>query len=239
MKTNFIEDFKSSEYFKTFFDNPDIVMAFLAGSRATELENDASDFDIVVIYRSGAKNPNKGLYLKYDNKVAHFYYRPFNNFLGNYYTATGSLISLFQFAETTKLSVLYKNDKYKDLIEKLFEKQFSLANIAQLKFAKNYEDLINAAAQNRVLSSEHYSKMVYHLVYISNRLSHVKSPKQTMLAIKHCAQTGLSEEEEAYAVERLSNLKYFIDNYSMEDLVVKMEEETKELLKLEAELNGN
>jgi hypothetical protein len=239
MKANFIKDFTASSYFKTFFDNPDIIMAFLAGSRGTELEDDASDYDIVVIYNSKAKNPNKGLYLKYNNNIVHFYYIPFNRFLGNYYTATGSLISLFQFVETTKLSLLYKNDNYKALIKKLFEKQFGLARIAQLKFAKNYEDIINSVAQNQTLSVEHYSKIIYHLVYVSNKLSHLQNPKQLMLAIKHCAQTGLTEEEDAYVAERLSNLKYFIDNYSMEDLVSKMAEETKEVLEMEATLNDS
>ena len=239
MNDNFIQDFKNSKYFNTFFSNPNIIMAFLAGSRSTCLENDYSDYDVVIIYKTGASNPNKGLYLKYNNKLVHFYYRPLASFLGNYYTATGSLVSLFQFIETTKLSILYVNDKYKQLVKKLFEKQFSLARIAQLKFAKNYEELITAVANTQTILLENYSKIIYHLVYISNKLSHVQNPKQLMLAIKHCTQTGLSEEEHDYVVERLTNLRYFIDNYSMEDLVTKMGEETKELLELEAKLNGS
>ncbi len=239
MKTNFINDFKESEYFKTFFSSPDIMMAFVAGSRSTGLENNNSDYDIVIIQKSGSKLLDKGLYLMYENNAVHFYYMTLKQFLGNYYMATGSLVSLFQFIETTKKSILFENPEYKPLIKKIFEKQFKLAHIAQLKFAKNYEDLIDTVVKTQVLNPEFYSKIIYHLVYISNRLSHIKSPRPLMLAIKHCAQTGLSEEEDAYVIDRLSNLKYFIDNYSMEDLVIKMGEETKELLELEATINGN
>ena len=108
MNTKFIADFKESEYFKTLFDNPNIIMAFIAGSRSTGLENTSSDYDIVVIQKSGSKSLDKGLYLMYENNAVHFYYMSLKQFLGNYYTATGSLISLFQFIETTKKLVLKK-----------------------------------------------------------------------------------------------------------------------------------
>lgn len=237
MMTNFIADFKESQYFKTFFDDPNIILAFIAGSRSTGLEDSNSDYDIVVIRKSGSKFLDKGLYLMYENKAVHFYYLTFKQFLSNYYTATGSLVSLFQFIETTKKSLLFENPAYKGLIKKLFEKQFSLGQIAQLKFAKNYDDLITEVVNTQSISPERYSKIIYHLVYISNRLSHIANPKQKLTAIKHCSETDLTLEEQAYVVERLSNLKYFIDNYSMEDLVAKMAEETKSLLELEAELN--
>jgi predicted nucleotidyltransferase len=200
-------------------------MSFLEGSRIFGAQDERSDYDIVIVTDPKFPIIDKGLYLTYCGVKVHFYYRTIDKLIGNYYTNFSGLITLVQLRDVARDELIYENENYKDLIERLFERKSALSKLAMLKYAKSYDRILEAAKSQKVIDSKDYSKDLYHLCYISYRLSYEAIDIDLLKSIKRCKTEGISEDLMATVVDRLIRLKRMSDFYTIDELVAQTEPE--------------
>lgn len=222
---NFVQDLKNTSYYSYLYDNEDIIMSFVTGSRLINANDLFSDFDIIIVTRSAVNVNDTGIRFKYkDLYTVHFYYHTIDQLLANTYTLTENVLALMSIGDLDRSDLIYENPEYADFIARFFEMKMAISKIAMLKYVKNYTNVLTDVASTNLLDLQYYHKYLYKLCYCYYRIARVEQDMHILLQAKNCANEGLDSASIEKIIEILKALKIIIDYYSMEDLVAQFEQ---------------
>lgn len=91
MLSEFISDFRNTQYFKQILEDNKVILLYVAGSRILDITDERSDYDLVAVVDS-AQNSESNCILTYDGKRVHWYLRPVSEFICGYGTGFSSAL---------------------------------------------------------------------------------------------------------------------------------------------------
>lgn len=212
---DFITKFKQTSYYKNLFEEAgsDILLMYVGGSRGRKLENEFSDYDIIIITLDGKYvDLFKQTYVTYNDKHVHWYYCPvkwfFNSKCNSLYDYTGILT----LKDVSDDIILYKNPKYEGLIDELFKLKTELIHSACYSIFDFGKEYMTDAISNSYIPSESSTKDLYFLClasyYLFDEPFDVDFLKALSL-IKH--GIPISDDYKKKALERLTLIKNHIE----------------------------
>lgn len=171
----FISDFTSSSYYKQIITTyPEVVAAYIGGSRVYGLENEHSDYDITVIVNedSAFYNPIGQHYLTYKGTTVHWYFLTVNQLLSEDYIDIYEYLGRLTLCQVNKNNTfIYKNPKYENLLTFLLVKCDTLAKIWSTRIfqesPQKIEKLIKAVNQEYTSKDYKFIKRTYFLMLAS------------------------------------------------------------------------
>ena len=208
---NIMHEFMTSSFYKELFNEKEIIMIYIGGSRSTDILDNNSDYDIVILtYDNDYHNVNKYAYILYKNNIKiHWYYDPINELFNiiNHDCIYGCM----QIKNLRDDIVLYKNPKYNDIIDNLIKIKDDLSHISCYKYFNFNKKYIESILIDGYIKEEKYSKLLYHLCLASYYITGETPDKDFLRSIKHIKQQAIREEYKGLVIERLNIYKKYIE----------------------------
>ncbi len=205
-----IKKFQKSSYYKFLIDRDDIILIYISGSRITGLEDECSDYDIVILVANGEYDDcSRYVHVRYKNTIGiHWYYHPLDVY---FTTKNNTCTAVIQLRNLCDDVILYKNPKYDIIINKLYQYKDKLSNIQIYSFLNKYKNCVNNIITDGFLKEDYYSKYLYHLCLASYYILNDKPDKEFLKNLKHIYYNKISKKYELLTIKRLKLYRDFIE----------------------------
>lgn len=212
--TEFIEAFKNTTYYKKLFNSTEVLAIVILGSHSTELFDSGSDYDINVLTLGGQFiNASEYEYLIYKNKKVHWYFVPLADLFVHNYSHSLRYVALMQMQNLHDGLVIYKNHKYKKILDMIFASKDTFSLIGMHRLYEARKSFIDDILVNDRISNKHCTKGIYHLCLASYYITQEKPDKEFLitLKLKLIDETSVSEEYKRLIIDRLKIYKTFVE----------------------------
>lgn len=203
MINQFIADFKNSHTYSELITDENVLCIYIAGSNCTGLNDEHSDYDLVVLTLEGDFiDVSQTLYLTYKGKKVHWYYFPLKGFFDMSYEGL-TLLCPIQLRKFSENLVIYQNLKYLNLLEKLLMKKNEISTLAIYRLFETYKNKIDKIlTQNEILFSD-YSKFIYHLCFGTYYLLNEDPNIEFLKDLKWILRRQIKDETKSQAIKYL------------------------------------
>lgn len=209
----FIEAFRQTSYYHTIIQKENVVAVYIAGSRAFDIVDERSDYDLQVITMDGEyEDVSKKYYLTWRGVKVHWYTVPIPELTKYGHYDSMRYVGINALRHYRPELVIYENPKYADILQAIYDHRDEISNIGIYYFyyyAKSYIDRILDAGE---ILECHHSKRIYHLCIASYLITGDEMDKDFLLSIKRIRWQPVPEEYKRLAVERLRKLKECIES---------------------------
>ena len=174
-----MKEFQQSIFYRELFNNRDIILIYIGGSRCTQLQDEKSDYDLIVVTKNGVyEDAHKYVYLLYKNNTKiHWYYTPIKYLFRENCVSNITGVQIRNLRENI---ILYKNPKYLSMIDALIENKNNLSNIHCYTYFNNNKDYIKSIIDQNHVSEKSYTKNLYHIClasyYVKNETPDQEDP---------------------------------------------------------------
>lgn len=215
---NFIDEFKTTNFFKELCNKDNIIFIYIGGSRMWNIDDDISDFDICVFNSEKYDNPDNYILndMKYKDVHGHFYWdNIYNSLLGpigglKWYKCYRGIT----LGNIKKDHILYLNPEYKKLMEYILNNQDNIFKISLYYSYKLQEECISSKCDLTTFDNINCRpKYLAHFLLYSYRLTGEKIEYDFVKKIKRLDEKDLTEGDKKYVSERLKIIKEFADSY--------------------------
>lgn len=209
----FIEAFRQTSCYRAIVQQENVVTVFIGGSRACDIVDERSDYDLQVITTGGEyEDVSKKYYLTWRGVKVHWYIIPIPELTkwGSYNLMRyGGINALRCYSSRV---VVYENPKYADVLQAICDHRDEISNIGIYHFyyhAKSYIDRILDVGE---ILECHHSKRIYHLCFSSYLITGDEIDKDFLRSIKRIRWQPVPEEYKRLAVDRLRKLKACVES---------------------------
>lgn len=215
MTEQFINDLKASPYFGRILNGHDVIMISLTGSRLIDMDDERSDFDLIVITNDQEREEYVSEFLTYYTKKVHWHYVPVTKLIanedGNLLTCNGEV----EFVGLSEQKILYANPKHINVINFLQEKKDTVALVGAYGLVRFHNNLISRILNANEIKQEDHCKYIYHLCFASYVLLSEIPDKSFLTKIKRIRWRTVSDEHKSLAVERIRLLYNFVAEHPL------------------------
>lgn len=217
----FIEDLKNSEYFHKYVTNEinpnDIVGIYIAGSAGLGIEDEYSDYDLVVIttkYIPELHCYEESARLKYKGRVVHWYYQPLSYLFSFWDIDTLDVLCKVQFDFFFRNTTIYENPIHTSLILKLDSMRTKISKLACYAFLKFNQIKIRGIVNKNSILKRDYTKLIYHWCVASCYLLDKPLEVSCLREIKRIRHHSVSDEHKQLAIQILKEGINYLDSNS-------------------------
>jgi predicted nucleotidyltransferase len=215
---NFIADFQSSGIIDQICAEYDVVMIWVSGSTALGIVDEESDYDLGVLitdnvqFSKSEKTPIYFRYKKEDNRAVQYIFNTFEDVFAEICRerlAPYRYLGWAQFINIKEEHIIYKNNKYLDIIDQLILNKESISHNAIHTFVNYVDDAILSIHTPRDIFRVPWGKMLSHLVWCADILT--KRPVDTALLLR--LKRNPEEEPDAATTADIFNKLLFLQEY--------------------------
>lgn len=211
MNSDFATEFQNSAFYHKLFDDQDVVMIYIAGSRICNVIDERSDYDLIVLTNNEDQdNPSEFLMYKY--KKVHWYWRNVDTFIETGGTYPMRYYGNVLFGYICDDCIIYKNEKYTDRINQLLEHKHEIGLNGAKLFYESQKQLVESICKKSKIDESDYTKFLGHLCVTSYYVLNEPVDSSVVLPAKRIRWQPVSDEIKAKIVERLRLLKNFIES---------------------------
>lgn len=211
MNSDFATEFQNSAFYHKLFDDQDVVMIYIAGSRICNVIDERSDYDLIVLTNNEDQD-NPSEFLMYKDKKVHWYWRNVDTFIETGGTYPMRYYGNVLFGYICDDCIIYKNEKYTDRINQLLEHKHEIGLNGAKLFYESQKQLVESICKKSRIDESDYTKFLGHLCVTSYYVLNEPVDSSVVLPAKRIRWQPVSDEIKAKIVERLRLLKNFIES---------------------------
>lgn len=211
MNSDFSTEFQNSSFYHKLFDDQDVVMIYIAGSRICNVIDERSDYDLIVLTNNEDQD-NPSEFLMYKDKKVHWYWRNVDTFIETGGTYPMRYYGNVLFGYICDDCIIYKNEKYTDRINQLLEHKHEIGLNGAKLFYESQKQLVESICKKSRIDESDYTKFLGHLCVTSYYVLNEPVDSSVVLPAKRIRWQPVSDEIKAKIVERLRLLKNFIES---------------------------
>ena len=211
MNSDFATEFQNSAFYHKLFDDQDVVMIYIAGSRICNVIDERSDYDLIVLTNNEDQD-NPSEFLMYKDKKVHWYWRNVDTFIETGGTYPMRYYGNVLFGYICDDYIIYKNEKYTDRINQLLEHKHEIGLNGAKLFYESQKQLVESICKKSRIDESDYTKFLGHLCVTSYYVLNEPIDASVVLPAKRIRWQPVSDEIKAKIVERLRLLKNFIES---------------------------
>lgn len=211
MNSDFATEFQNSAFYHKLFDDQDVVMIYIAGSRICNVIDERSDYDLIVLTNNEDQD-NPSEFLMYKDKKVHWYWRNVDTFIETGGTYPMRYYGNVLFGYICDNCIIYKNEKYTDRINQLLEHKHEIGLNGAKLFYESQKQLVESICKKSRIDESDYTKFLGHLCVTSYYVLNEPVDSSVVLPAKRIRWQPVSDEIKAKIVERLRLLKNFIES---------------------------
>lgn len=211
---SFISDFKQSNYFNRLFVNHNVIMIYLSGSRLSEIIDNRSDYDLMVIVEDTDDVNPPYEFLTYEDKKVHWYYRRISEFIETENSnETMKCFGNVLFANIKEDKIIYENKDYEEQIEVLKKNSSKIGILGCYTLHNTQKSLIEDILKEGNILEKHHTKFLYYLCYSYCLLTNETINTDFISKIKRIRWQPVSQDYKDLAVTKLTQLKTYITEH--------------------------
>lgn len=211
MNSDFATEFQNSAFYHKLFDDQDVVMIYIAGSRICNVIDERSDYDLIVLTNNEDQD-NPSEFLMYKDKKVHWYWRNVDTFIETGGTYPMRYYGNVLFGYICDDCIIYKNKKYTDRINQLLEHKHEIGLNGAKLFYESQKQLVESICEKSRIDESDYTKFLGHLCVTSYYVLNEPVDPSVVLPAKRIRWQPVSDEIKAKIIERLRLLKNFIES---------------------------
>lgn len=211
MNSDFATEFQNSAFYHKLFDDQDVVMIYIAGSRICNVVDKRSDYDLIVLTNNEDQD-NPSEFLMYKDKKVHWYWRNVDTFIETGGTYPMRYYGNLLFGYICDDCIIYKNEKYTDKINQLLEHKHEIGLNGAKLFYESQKQLVESICEKSRIDESDYTKFLGHLCVTSYYVLNEPIDASVVLPAKRIRWQPVSDEIKAKIIERLRLLKNFIES---------------------------
>ena len=211
MNSDFATEFQNSAFYHKLFDDQDVVMIYIAGSRICNVIDERSDYDLIVLTNNEDQD-NPSEFLMYKDKKVHWYWRNVDTFIETGGTYPMRYYGNVLFGYICDDCIIYKNEKYTDRINQLLEHKHEIGLNGAKLFYESQKQLVESICKKSRIDESDYTKFLGHLCVTSYYVLNEPVDSSVVLPAKRIRWQPVSDEIKAKIIERLRLLKNFIES---------------------------
>jgi hypothetical protein len=211
---DFINAFKKTSYYQGLFNSSEVLLIYLAGSINVGITDGRSDYDIVILTSDSEHiYASRYEYLLYNGKKVHWYYRSIKHFFEADHKDSLAYIGTMLVRNIREDLIIYKNPKYSDTLQKLYEIKDRLSALGIYRLFEVQKAYIDEILNNGKVLEKHHTKYLYHLSLASYYLTGEELDKDFLRVLKRIRTQSVPEEYKQLAIERLKIYKNYINSH--------------------------
>lgn len=215
----FINEFMKTPYFFKYVvteEDLDSVMGiYVAGSTSLGIEDEYSDYDIVILTAKPLVNKKffeEYVRLKYKGRPMHWYYDDISYLFDLQDADNTNILGKVHFSKWFRITTIYENPKYLDLLAKLDSIKNSISICASYAFLNAQRPLLNKLTSQNNILKEDYNKFIYQCCFASCYLTNTQLDIDCLREIKRIYWNPVSQEYKDLAIQFLNGGINFIEN---------------------------
>lgn len=225
----FISDFKKSGIIEWLSEKYDIIFIWITGSRAVNLDDSDSDYDLGVLVADKIETPRdhehitSGKYLKDPEKHIHFRV----NTLKDVYSYLEKVPFIFydylgwaQFGSFDESHIIYVNPKYQEILDELVANKHLISKRAAYAYLTTFNPVLNTLADGKLPNGVLPKFIAYFLLCLSI-ISEEAAIHEQLLKIKQTPLEQLSDSDKLYIATKASVARQLITEYIPPELSLK------------------
>lgn len=211
--SEFINDFKSTIYYKQIIKQPNIIGIIISGSRSIGAADEESDYDLLILTDDSEYVEAHPIeYLKYNNSTVHWYYYPIQKLLYLEHKITLEYSAMLQVgAAIEKDAIIYWNPQYKSLYMNLKKYHSNLTLLGAYALYFKQSDYIKQCLNNGIIK-QNYSKYIYHLCFAAYKILQKNPNMEFLKAVKRIKQKTINNDQKNLILELFQNYQIYIYN---------------------------
>lgn len=215
MDNEFATEFQNSAFYHILFDNQDVVMIYVAGSRICNVIDERSDYDLIVL-TNNEDDDNPNIFLMWKGRKIHWYWRNIDTFMENGNTYPARYYGNLLFGYIHDDCIIYKNEKYADKINDLLNNKRDIAINGAKLFYNAMKPLVERICEKSRIDEFDYTKYLGHLCVTSYYVLNEPIDCDVVLPAKRIRWQPVDEDTNGKIIERLRLLKDFIETKSQQ-----------------------
>lgn len=220
MLEEFVKELKNSPYFSKYILNDievdDIVGIYIAGSTSLKIEDEDSDYDIVVLTTKAlpkTKFFSEYVRLKYKGRPMHWYYDSIDYLFDLTDSDTLDILGKVHFDQFFRAITIYENPKYSELLSKLEAIKAKISTLAGYCFLNAQRPRINKLITQNCILKEDHNKLLYQCCFASYYLTNTPINIDFLRELKRIYWNPVKQEYKDLTIEVLkSGLEYINNN---------------------------
>lgn len=232
--TQFIEDFKTSPIFKGILNDNAVepIMIWVSGSVLTGSADSSSDYDVCILVKNIPQDDPNSPWTIYGRPGSYFmWYKPQSKKVEWIYTDINDIISAStvtplvnsgwaQIKFLSEEAIIYKNQKYLDFINTLFEKKEDIFRNSLYLFIKSAQyHTINGKLEELIYEDPSQpNKLLAHICLVAELLQNKEINTSNLLTIKRTIYSQLSQEIRDYILNAIKYLEAYLLQVDEENL---------------------
>jgi predicted nucleotidyltransferase len=222
----FISDFKKSGIIEWLSEKYDIIFIWITGSRAVNLDDSDSDYDLGILVADKIETPRdhehitSGKYLKDPEKYIHFRV----NTLKDVYSYLEKVPFIFydylgwaQFGSFDESHIIYSNPKYQKLLDELVVNKNLISKRAAYAYLTVFDPVLTTLA-NGLRPEGVLPKFIAYFLLCLNILSADSVSHELLLKIKQTPVEQLTSDDFALIVSKAKTAKQLISELTLPEL---------------------
>jgi hypothetical protein len=154
--------------------------------------------------------------LKYKGRPMHWYYDDISYLFDVSDANDIKTLGKVQFSKWFRITTIYENPKYLDLIVKLDSTKNSISTFACYAFLEAHKTLINKLISQNCILKEDYAKIIYHCCFASSYLTGYPISTDCLKELKRIYWSPVKQEYKDYAIEILKKGIDFINTNTID-----------------------
>lgn len=225
----FISDFKKSGIIEWLSEKYDIIFIWITGSRAVNLDDSGSDYDLGILVADKIETPRdhehitSGKYLKDPEKYIHFRV----NTLKDVYSYLEKVPFIFydylgwaQFGSFDRSHIIYSNPKYQKLLDELIVNKSLISKRAAYAYLTVFDPVLTALTDG-LRPEGVLPKFIAYFLLCLNIISEEAIDYKWLLNIKQTQLKQLSKTDRLAIVAKASAAKQLLAEYVPPELSLK------------------
>lgn len=210
MNSDFATEFQNSALYHKLFDDQDVVMIYIAGSRICNVVDKRSDYDLIVLTNNEDQD-NPSEFLMYKDKKVHWYWRNVDTFIETGGTYPMRYYGNLLFGYICDDCIIYKNEKYADKIADLLNNKRDIAINGAKLFYNAMKPLVERICEKSRIDEFDYTKYLGHLCVTSYYVLNEPIDCDVVLPAKRIRWQPVSDDTKTKIIDRLRLLKEWYD----------------------------
>lgn len=215
----FINEFMKSPYLNKYISTAaeleNVIGIYIAGASCLGVEDEYSDYDVVVLTAKPLANKKffeEYVRLKYKGRPLHWYYDDISYLFDVSDANDIKTLGKVQFSKWFRITTIYENPKYLDLIVKLDSIKTSISTLACYAFLESHKTLINKLISQNCILKEDYTKIIYHCCFASSYLTGYPISADCLKELKRICWSPVKQEYKELAIQVLRDGINYVEN---------------------------
>ena len=202
---SFVTLFKQSTTLKNILKDNDVIVMYIIGSQMLELQDDNSNYNIVVLVNDVTDRKNEFIKINTIEIQIQFI---------NWFNLTHALIDNwvgYELCITSDADILYKNVNHQDLLKSFQQEKGFWRKTFIWNFILEYQNQIRGINNFETLISVLTKKELYYLCFSSDKIWNNQIDRTLLLKIKRDQE--LTEKDKKRILAKIHNLYTLVQYY--------------------------